>query len=55
MKSRLCYAWFGDEDIKRLISAAKPKGDNKGTDTKEPARNCTSNNGNSGEITRIDG
>ena len=25
MKSRLCYAWFGDEDVKQILSALDPK------------------------------
>lgn len=25
MKSRLCYAWFGDEDVKQILSSLNPK------------------------------
>jgi len=30
MKSRLCYAWFGDEDVKQILSSLTSKVPNDG-------------------------
>ncbi|HEY1120280.1 MAG TPA: hypothetical protein VGE67_01715 [Haloferula sp.] len=40
MKSRLCYAWFGDEDVKQILSSLNDKLPNDGAG--ETARNAPS-------------
>jgi hypothetical protein len=30
MKSRLCYAWFGDEDVRRVFSSLENKSSSEG-------------------------